>query len=60
MRRSCRISSTPFFTTKAKGTGLGLTVCKQIIDLHGGVIRVQTQPGQGTGVTVRLPIGGRQ
>jgi PAS domain S-box-containing protein len=49
----------PFFTTKAKGTGLGLTVCKQIVSLHGGSINIQSKPGEGTTVTVRLPMKGR-
>ncbi|MBF0572031.1 MAG: PAS domain S-box protein [Candidatus Omnitrophica bacterium] len=45
----------PFFTTKAQGTGLGLTVCKQIIAAHDGSIDMTSQKGQGTTVTVRLP-----
>ena len=46
----------PFFTTKAQGTGLGLTVSKQIIDLHGGMIEVKSQKGQGTRFSIKLPI----
>lgn len=49
----------PFFTTKAKGTGLGLSVCQQIINLHDGSIHIQSEPGKGTSVTVRLPKKGR-
>ena len=45
----------PFFTTKAKGTGLGMTVCKQIIEMHGGTIRVESEPGKGTNVSIVLP-----
>ncbi|MBF0479156.1 MAG: PAS domain-containing protein [Candidatus Omnitrophica bacterium] len=45
----------PFFTTKVKGTGLGLTVCHQIIKMHGGSIRFQSEPGAGTTVIVNLP-----
>jgi signal transduction histidine kinase len=45
----------PFFTTKARGTGLGLSVCRQIMDFHRGTIRVESKPGQGTTVIVRLP-----
>lgn len=46
----------PFFTTKSKGTGLGLTVCHQLVSLHEGVINFQSEVGKGTRVTVTLPI----
>jgi PAS domain S-box-containing protein len=48
----------PFYTTKepGRGTGLGLSVCHQIVDRHGGQIRVSSQPGEGTTFTVILPI----
>lgn len=46
----------PFSTTKAGGTGLGLPVCKQIIDLHKGTIEISGKPGSGTSVTIHLPI----
>jgi signal transduction histidine kinase len=48
----------PFRTTKAQGTGLGLTICRQIVEAHGGAIRVESAPGQGTAVTVTLPARG--
>jgi PAS domain S-box-containing protein len=38
------------------GTGLGLVIVKRCLDLHGGKIKVESQPGEGTVVTVRLPI----
>lgn len=46
----------PFFTRKPKGTGLGLPISHRIMQLHGGSIRIESAPGTGTWVTVRLPI----
>ena len=45
---------TPFFTTKERGTGLGLAVCRKIIMNHGGKIRVKSIPGKGTIFYIRL------
>jgi len=50
----------PLFTTKAKGTGLGLTVCKLITESHGGDIVVKSYPGSGSRFTVILPIHNSQ
>jgi PAS domain S-box-containing protein len=47
----------PFFTTKPTGTGLGLAIVKKIVDLHAGEIRVTSEPGRGTRVTITLPAG---
>ncbi len=48
----------PFFTTKpvGEGTGLGLSISYGIIQDHGGSIEVDSQPGRGTRMTVRLPL----
>ena len=53
----------PFYTTKEPdenghgGTGLGLSVCRQIIEQHQGRIRVSSQVGKGATFTIKLPLG---
>lgn len=46
----------PFFSTKAQGVGLGLSICYRIIVSHGGTIEVESKPKFGTTFTVSLPI----
>jgi nitrogen fixation/metabolism regulation signal transduction histidine kinase len=45
----------PYFSTKAVGTGLGLTIAKRNIEIHGGTIAVESAPGRGTTVVVEIP-----
>jgi signal transduction histidine kinase len=47
---------TPFFTTKAKGMGLGLAICRRIIEAHGGRISVESIVGEGTTFAITIPI----
>lgn len=47
---------TPFFTTKAKGMGLGLPICKRIIEAHRGSILVESKLGKGTTFTITIPV----
>jgi two-component system sensor kinase FixL len=47
---------TPFFTTKSRGTGLGLATAKRLIEAHAGRIRIECPPSGGTTVTIELPL----
>jgi signal transduction histidine kinase len=46
-----------YFSTKDGGTGLGLPITKKIVEEHGGAIRIASEPGRGTTVTIELPAG---
>ncbi|MFZ0052902.1 MAG: ATP-binding protein, partial [Desulfobaccales bacterium] len=47
---------TPFFSTKEGGTGLGLTICRGLIDQHRGEIDIRSEVNRGTTCTIRLPL----
>jgi two-component system nitrogen regulation sensor histidine kinase NtrY len=44
----------PFFTTRKEGSGIGLSLCRKIIRLHEGQITIESEPGNGTTVTLSL------
>jgi signal transduction histidine kinase len=48
----------PFFTTKPSGTGLGMSIVKKIVDLHGGDIVIDSASGRGARVRISLPAVG--
>jgi signal transduction histidine kinase len=45
----------PFFTTKERGSGLGLGISRRVVDEHGGTLEIRSVPGHGTEVVVTLP-----
>jgi signal transduction histidine kinase len=47
---------TPFFTTKARGTGLGLSTAKRLVEAHGGTLTIESPPTRGTIAAIRLPV----
>jgi signal transduction histidine kinase len=47
---------TPLFTTKAQGMGFGLSICKRIVEAHGGKIEVESALNKGTKFLIMLPI----
>ena len=46
----------PFFTTKTNGSGLGLLIVQRIINSHNGTVKVDSEPGKGTTITLEIPI----
>lgn len=46
----------PFFSTKEKGTGMGLAICRRIVDSHDGTIDMESVPGRGTSFSIVIPI----
>ena len=50
----------PFFTTKAIGTGMGLSISHQIVDRLGGTLSLDSEPGGKTTFSVELPVSGME
>ncbi|MBU0501861.1 MAG: hypothetical protein KJ811_01270, partial [Candidatus Margulisbacteria bacterium] len=46
----------PFFTKKPSGIGLGLSICREVVRLHQGQIKIKSKKGAGTTVTITLPL----
>ncbi|MEO0323909.1 MAG: ATP-binding protein [Myxococcota bacterium] len=51
-------AASPFFTTRPRGTGLGLAIVERVARTHGGSLHIESTPGEGTTVTLRLPAEG--
>jgi signal transduction histidine kinase len=51
----CARIFTPYYTSKQHGTGLGLAIVQSVVSDHGGRVRVQSEPGQGTTFVIELP-----
>jgi signal transduction histidine kinase len=49
-----------YFTTKEDGSGIGLAVVQQVVQLHGGRVRLRSSPGEGTSITLQLPERARE
>ena len=49
----------PFYSTKAKGLGLGMSSALKIIEQHQGIIKIDSSAGKGTQITVELPVGNK-
>jgi two-component system sensor kinase FixL len=46
----------PYFTTKTRGVGLGMTIARRIVEAHGGTLTVDSTVGQGTRFQITIPI----
>ena len=58
-KKSFRASSCKFYkgSSKARGSGIGLAVCEEIVTMHGGTLTLENAEGGGTLVTISIPTG---
>jgi signal transduction histidine kinase len=49
----------PFFTTKSTGIGMGLAICRSIMEAHGGTLEASSEPGHGSTLTFSIPVAAR-
>jgi signal transduction histidine kinase len=54
-----RLVFEPYYTTRPRALGIGLTLVRSIVRAHGGTVTLRSRPGKGTRVTIRLPNGER-
>jgi two-component system sensor histidine kinase HydH len=47
----------PFYTTRERGVGMGLAICRRIVEENGGSVAVETAPGKGSRFTIKFPGG---
>ncbi|SFE29452.1 hypothetical protein SAMN05192532_101166 [Alteribacillus iranensis] len=50
----------PFYTTKEKGTGVGIPLCKKIMEEHDGIFNIESSTGEGTVITVAFPLSDKE
>ena len=51
-----RVLGSLLSTTKQKGTGLGVAIVRRVVETHRGKLKIRSQPGQGTTMSITLPV----
>jgi len=54
-KETMEAASTPFYTRKPNGTGIGMAITMKIVECHGGTMHIDSKPGQGTTISIELP-----
>jgi signal transduction histidine kinase len=58
-KKNLREVTKPFFTTKKHGSGLGMSIVNTIVQEHGGKLKIESVPGEGTRVLMSIPLASR-